>query len=56
MNLVAKPGMLYTLEVSVRTEAAVAMFGLVGLFAEAAANENGGSFEIHVVQTERIGK
>jgi hypothetical protein len=42
MNLDAKPGMLYALEVSVRTEAA--------------ANENGGSFEIHVVQTERIGK
>ena len=57
MKLDAKPGMLYTLEVSVRTEAAVAgMFGLVGVFAEAAANENGGSFEIHVVQSARIGK
>jgi hypothetical protein len=32
------------------------MFGLVGLFGEAAANENGGSFAIHVVQADRIGK
>jgi len=57
MNLNAKPGMLYTLEVSVRTEAAVAgMFGVVGVFAEASANENGGSYEIHIVQAEQINK
>jgi hypothetical protein len=56
MTLDAKSGMLYTLEVSIRTEAAVAgMFGLVGMFAEAAANENGGSYQIQVVKTERVG-
>jgi hypothetical protein len=50
MTLVTKPGMLYTLEVSPRTEAAVAgMFGLVGMAVEAAANENGGTYQIRVV-------
>jgi hypothetical protein len=48
----AKPGMQYTLEVSPRTEAAVAgaAFGMIGMFAEAAANENGGTYEIRVVE------
>jgi hypothetical protein len=55
ITLNAKPGTMYTLEVSPRTEAAVAgMFGLVGVFAEAAANENGGSFQIRVVQADPI--
>lgn len=55
ITLNAKPGMMYTLEVSPRTEAAVAgMFGLVGVFAEAAVNENGGSFQIRVAQADPI--
>ena len=50
ITLVAKTGMLYTLEVSPRTEAAVAgMFGLVGMAVEATANENGGTYQIRVV-------
>jgi len=52
-TLVAKPGMLYTLEISARSEAMVAgMFGLVGMMVEAAANENGGAFQIRVVDTK----
>ena len=51
ITLDAKPGMLYTLEVSPRMEAAVAgvAFGLVGFAAEAAANQNGGTYEVQVV-------
>jgi hypothetical protein len=51
ITLDAKPGMLYTLEVSPRMEAAFAgaAFGLVGAAIEASANENGGTYEIHVV-------
>ncbi len=57
LNLTAKPGMLYTLKVSIRTEAMVAgMFGLVGTIAEAAANENGGNFEIRVVGSRPLGR
>jgi hypothetical protein len=57
MTLDAKPGMLYTMEVSIRTEAAVAgVFGLAGVFAEAAANQNGGSYEIHMVHEDPITK
>jgi hypothetical protein len=52
LNLAAKPGTLYTLEISIRSEAFVAgMFGLVGMMAEAAANENGGTFQIRVVDS-----
>jgi hypothetical protein len=52
LPLAAKPGMLYTLEISVRSEAFVAgMFGLVGVMVEAAANENGGTFQIRVVDS-----
>jgi hypothetical protein len=56
MTLNAKPGMLYTLEISPRAEAAVAgiAFGLVGMFAEAAINENGGTFQIRVVDEKPI--
>jgi hypothetical protein len=44
------PARLYTLEVSPRTEAAVAgMFGVVSMAVEAAANENGGTYQIRVV-------
>jgi hypothetical protein len=56
ITLDAKPGMLYTLEVSPRMEAAVAgaAFGLVGWAAEAAVNENGGTYEIRVVDAAPI--
>lgn len=56
ITLDAKPGMLYTLEVSPRMEAAVAgaAFGMIGAAAEAAANENGGTYEIHVVNATPI--
>ena len=52
LNLTAKPGMLYTLEISIRSEAFVAgMFGLVGMMVEASANENGGNFQIRLVES-----
>jgi hypothetical protein len=56
ITLDAKPGMLYTLEVSPRMEAAVAAvaFGTIGWAAEAAANENGGTYEIRVVDATPI--
>jgi hypothetical protein len=54
--LAAKPGTLYTLEVSIRSEAFVAgMFGLVGMMAEASANENGGNFQIRIVESVPAG-
>jgi hypothetical protein len=57
LNLAAKPGTLYTLEISIRSEAFVAgMFGLVGMMAEAAANENGGTFQIRVVDSAPAGR
>lgn len=56
LNLNVKPGMLYTLEVSPREEAVVAgaIFGLAGTLIEAAANENGGSFQIKLVKERPI--
>jgi hypothetical protein len=55
LALAVKPGTLYTLEVSVRSEAFVAgMFGVVGMVAEAAANENGGTFQIRVVDAKPL--
>ncbi|WP_088342817.1 MULTISPECIES: hypothetical protein [Rhodomicrobium] len=56
LDLVAKPGMMYVLEITPREEAAVAgaMLGLVGMLAEAAANENGGVYSIRVVEEKRI--
>jgi hypothetical protein len=52
LPLATKPGMLYTLEVSIRSEAFVAgMFGVVGMMAEASANENGGNFQIRLVES-----
>jgi hypothetical protein len=56
ITLDAKPGMLYTLEISPRMEAAVAgaAFGLIGWAVEAAANENGGTYEIRVVDSTPI--
>jgi hypothetical protein len=54
LTLAAKPGMLYNLEISIRDEAFVAgmMFGIVGTMAEAAANPNGGNFQIKVVGSQ----
>ena len=51
LDLQAKPGMVYELEISPREEAAVAglMFGLAGTLAEAAANENGGGWQVRMV-------
>ncbi len=41
LKLDAKPGMLYTLEITARADAAAAgmAFGMVGMLAEAAANQ-----------------
>jgi hypothetical protein len=54
MTLKAKAGMFYTLEVSPRSEAVMAgaMFGLVGMMVEAAVNENGGTFQVRVVDAK----
>jgi hypothetical protein len=54
ITLHAKPGMLYTLEISPRGEAVMAgaVFGLVGTLVEAAVNENGGTFQIRVVDAK----
>jgi uncharacterized protein YceK len=54
MTLKAKGGMLYVLEVSPRTEAAVAgaLFGLVGALVEAGVNQNGGTFQVRVVDAK----
>lgn len=55
LNLAARAGTLYTLEVSVRSEAFVAgMFGVVGMIAEASANENGGTFQIRVTDSKPL--
>ena len=57
LELSAKAGTLYTLEISIRGQAAVAgMFGLVGMMVEAAANENGGNSQIQVVDSKPIGR
>jgi hypothetical protein len=56
ITLQAKPGMLYTLEISPRAAAAVAgvMFGLVGAMVEAAVNENGGTFQVRVADAKPV--
>ncbi|MGA7324428.1 MAG: hypothetical protein WBX25_08095 [Rhodomicrobium sp.] len=55
MKLDAKPGTLYTLEVTVRREgAAVGMLGAAGALADAATNENGGLFQIRVISDKPI--
>jgi uncharacterized protein YceK len=57
ITLKAKAGMLYTLEISPRTEAAVAgaLFGLVGALVEAGVNQNGGTFQVRVVDAKPAG-
>jgi hypothetical protein len=53
MTLNAKPGMLYTLEVSPRAESVMAgMFGLAGMLVEAAVNQNGGTFQLRIVDAK----
>lgn len=53
MTLNAKPGMLYELEVSPRAESVMAgMFGLAGMLVEAAVNQNGGTFQIRIVDAK----
>jgi hypothetical protein len=55
IKLAAKAGTLYTLEVAIRSEAMVAgMFGVIGMAAEAAANENGGTFQIRVLESKPL--
>ncbi|MDX2264530.1 MAG: hypothetical protein NW215_06135 [Hyphomicrobiales bacterium] len=58
ITLKAKPGMFYTLEVSPRVEAAIAggLFGLAGGLVEAAVNENGGPYQIKVVDAKPLGR
>jgi hypothetical protein len=57
MTLKAKAGMFYTLEVSPRTEAAVAgaLFGVVGALVEAGVNQNGGTFQVRVTDATPAG-
>jgi hypothetical protein len=54
ITLQAKASMLYTLEISPRGEAVMsgALFGLVGMMVEAAINENGGTFQIRIVEAK----
>jgi hypothetical protein len=55
INVNAKPGTLYTLEVQPRDEAiAAGMFGAAGMVAEAASNPNGGLFQMRVVSETRV--
>lgn len=58
LTLNAKAGMLYTLEVSPRTEPVMAglVFGLVGSMVEAAVNQNGGTFQVRVVDSKPAGR
>ena len=57
ITLQAKPGMLYALEISPRSEAVVAgMFGLVGMMVEASVNENGGPFQVRVAEANPLNR
>lgn len=57
LDVEAKPGTMYVFEITVREEAQVAgaLFGLAGMLVEAAANENGGVWQIRLVEEKRIG-
>ena len=57
LDLQTKPGMRYDLQITARGEAAMAgaVFGVLGSLAEAAANENGGTFQIQLVQQKPAG-
>jgi len=52
LDVHAKAGTVYDLEVSTRDEAAVAgaVLGLTGMLIEAAANENGGAWQVRLVK------
>lgn len=54
MTFDAKPGMHYTLEIAPRGAAiwATAGFGLAGMLAESAINENGGVFQVRVADAK----
>jgi hypothetical protein len=53
MKLDAKPGMIHRLEVSIRAESVVASaFGGATWLIEAAANENGGTYQIRLIDTK----
>ncbi len=56
LDLVTKPGHLYRLEITPREEAAVAgaLLGMTGVLIEAAANENGGTFQIRLVEDKPL--
>jgi hypothetical protein len=55
IKLDAKAHTQYSLEVTVRDEAVVAgMFGAAGALAESAANENGGTFQVRVVDSKPL--
>lgn len=58
MTLQAKPGIHYALEVSPRSEAAAAaaLFGFVGMVVEASVNQNGGPFQVRIVEAKAMGK
>lgn len=56
LDLDAKPGTMYVLEIAPREEVAAAgvLLGVVGMLAEAAVNENGGTWSIRVVEERRV--
>jgi hypothetical protein len=57
MKLDAKAGVLYTLEITTRDEAVAAgMFGVAGMMAEAAANPNGGLYQIRLVSEKNVSR
>ena len=57
LNLQAKPGMVYEIEIAARAEAAVAgmMFGIIGTVVESAANDDAGYWGLHVVTQHPAG-
>lgn len=56
ITLVAKPGILYSLEISPRAGAVTAgtLLGGLGLLTQASVNKNGGAFQIRVANAEPI--
>jgi hypothetical protein len=57
LRIEAKPGRMYTLLIKPREDAVMAgaVLGVAGMLVEAAANENGGLFQVEVVDEQRIG-
>lgn len=56
ITLVAKPGIVYSLEISPRAGAAAAgtVLGGLGLLTQASVNKNGGAFQIRVADAQPI--